>query len=87
MVVRSTLGGEDGAAERRAPSGSAATATTSTTRTTPRRPRRRRYTVQAGDTLTAIAERTGVPVSRLRDLNPGTDPQSLRTGQRLRLAP
>lgn len=43
------------------------------------------YTVQAGDTLGSIAEETGLTVGRLQELNPGLDPQTLTTGQRIRL--
>lgn len=51
----------------------------------PTRSRRRRYTVKAGDTPSGIAEKTGVPVEELLDLNPDVDPQALQTGQRLKL--
>jgi len=51
----------------------------------PRQSGRRRYTVRAGDTASGIAEKTGVPVERLLDLNPDVDPQALQTGQRLKL--
>lgn len=47
--------------------------------------RRRNYTVQTGDTLGAIAEKTGVSVERLLVLNPELDPQALVAGQRIRL--
>jgi LysM repeat protein len=43
------------------------------------------YTVQAGDTLGSIAEDTGVSVQRLQEMNPQLDPQTLSTGQRIRL--
>lgn len=43
------------------------------------------YTVQTGDTLTAIAHRTGVPVSEILALNPEVDPQILIAGQTLKL--
>ena len=43
--------------------------------------------VRAGDTLSGIAERTGVPLATLIRLNEGVDSQSLQTGQRLKLAP
>jgi peptidoglycan endopeptidase LytE len=43
------------------------------------------YTVQPGDTLSGIADRTGVPVATLQSLNPGVNPNALQTGQRLRL--
>lgn len=43
------------------------------------------YVVQNGDTLTSIAERTGVSVSRIQELNPGVDPQILVSGEKLKL--
>jgi hypothetical protein len=45
----------------------------------------RRYTVRPGDTPSAIAERTGVPLETLLELNPDLDPQSLNPGQRIKL--
>jgi LysM domain len=47
--------------------------------------RRRFYRVRRGQTLSSIAQRTGVPIERLRDLNPQLDPNLLRPGQRLKL--
>lgn len=43
------------------------------------------YTVQTGDTLTAISHRTGVPVAEILALNPEVDPQILIAGQTLQL--
>ncbi len=43
------------------------------------------YEVQSGDTLTSIAHETGVPVSRILQLNPGIDPQILISGEDLKL--
>ncbi len=43
------------------------------------------YVVQQGDTLGSIAAKTGISVSRLQALNPSVDPQSLLSGQKLRL--
>ncbi len=43
------------------------------------------YTVQPGDTLTAIAHKTGVSVAELQVLNPEVDPQILIAGQTLKL--
>jgi LysM repeat protein len=43
------------------------------------------YTVKTGDTLAAIAETVGVPVTRLLELNPELDPQALVSGQKIRL--
>ncbi len=43
------------------------------------------YTVKSGDTLIAIAHKTGVPVAEIQALNPEVDPQILRAGQTLKL--
>lgn len=72
-------------------SGSGSTTTTSRPSTTSTnaqaapKTHRRRYTVKAGDTLGAIAEKTGVSVATLEDLNPGLDPTALVAGQKLKL--
>jgi LysM repeat protein len=59
---------------------------------TPRSPRHPRheptfYVVKPGDTLSAIASKTGVPLTTLTTLTPSvsTPPYSLQSGQRLRL--
>jgi LysM repeat protein len=43
------------------------------------------YTVETGDTLTAIAHKTGVSVAEILALNPEVDPQILIAGQTLKL--
>lgn len=43
------------------------------------------YTVKTGDTLAGIAESVGVPVERLQEINPELDPQTLVSGQKIRL--
>jgi LysM repeat protein len=43
------------------------------------------YVVKTGDTLASIAQKTGVPVEKLQELNPNLDPQALVSGQRLKL--
>lgn len=43
------------------------------------------YVVKSGDTLTAIAHQTGVPVAQILALNPEVDPQILIAGQTLKL--
>lgn len=43
------------------------------------------YVVRAGDTLSEISVRTGVPIATLKTLNPSVDPSALQLGQRLRL--
>jgi N-acetylmuramoyl-L-alanine amidase len=57
-----------------------ATSTSSTTAASPAF-----YVVKAGDSLSTIASKTGVPVGQLEALNPNVDPNVLHTGQRLRL--
>ncbi len=47
----------------------------------------RNYVVQAGDTLSTIAAKTGVSLATIQRLNPGIDPQALQTGQSLKLSP
>ena len=42
------------------------------------------YTVRKGDTYTSIADRTGVTVKKLRELN-NIDPKKLQIGKRLKL--
>jgi LysM repeat protein len=66
----------------------AATRTETSQRTTGgerRRPRGNTYTVKTGDTLGTIAEKTGVSVEQLQELNPELDPQALVSGQRIKL--
>lgn len=46
---------------------------------------RKAYVVQNGDTLTSIANETGVSISRIEELNPGVDPQILVSGEKLKL--
>jgi LysM repeat protein len=43
------------------------------------------YTVQVGDTLGGIADKTGVPLERIEELNPDVDPHAMTTGQEIRL--
>jgi LysM repeat protein len=47
--------------------------------------RARFYTVQAGDSLTSIAAKTGISINTLEVLNPSANPNALQTGQQLRL--
>ncbi len=73
------------------PDSSGSSTGTRTTATQPARrrasrPRRRVYVVKAGDTLTVIADKTGVSLETIEQLNPDVDPQALQTGQRLVLS-
>lgn len=51
----------------------------------PKRTKAATYTVENGDTLTAIAHKTGIPVNEILALNPEVDPQILIAGQTLKL--
>ena len=89
IVVTSTGGGGNGGSSTRpgaARTNSTADRRTSTTRTTSTKSPRT-YVVRPGDNLSIIAERTGVPLARLRALNPTVDPQGLALGARLKLRP
>lgn len=68
--------------------GSAAQRTETTKRdrgTRRSRAARRTYTVKTGDSLGEIAEKTGVPLETLQELNPQLDPQALVSGQKIKL--
>lgn len=43
------------------------------------------YIVKVGDTLGAIAAKTGVPLTRIQSLNPNVDPHAMVAGQQIRL--
>ncbi|MEX2247000.1 MAG: LysM peptidoglycan-binding domain-containing protein [Dehalococcoidia bacterium] len=43
------------------------------------------YTIQSGDTLASIADRFGLGLDELLEANPGIDPQTLFSGQTIRL--
>jgi spore germination protein YaaH len=49
-------------------------------------PHRRVYVVRAGDTLGAIATRTGVPLARIVSLNPKVSPTALFIGEKIHLS-
>lgn len=90
IVVASAGGGSDGGGGSASTTattqrGAQTTRTTATSTTPAKTPRR--YTVQPGDVLSAIAEKTGVPLSEIEQLNPDVDAQSLHAGQKLKLAP
>jgi hypothetical protein len=88
VAVAAVIGQGLGPDRRATPDSSAATRTVADGNGGSRgRDTRRRYTVRAGDTLTAISVRTGVPLARLRQLNPDIDFDALQTGQRIKLAP
>ena len=61
-------------------SGTSTTKTPTSASSTPKT-----YTVQVGDTLGGIADKTGVPLDEIQTLNPNVDPHAMVTGQKIRL--
>jgi len=56
-----------------------------TSTTTVKKAGKRFYIVQTGDTLGAIADKSGIPLETIQSLNPDVDPHSMTTGQKIRL--
>lgn len=54
-------------------------------RSSRKRTRKKTYVVKEGDTPSSIAEKTGVDLETIVDLNPDIDAQTLNPGDRLRL--
>jgi hypothetical protein len=50
-----------------------------------RRSGRATYTVKSGDNLGTIARKNDTSIDRIQELNPQLDPQTLATGQRIKL--
>jgi LysM repeat protein len=48
--------------------------------------KRKTYTVKPGDTPSGIAEKTGIALETLMELNPDLDPQTMAPGQKIRLS-
>lgn len=57
-----------------------------TTQTAPE-PRRKSIRVRRGENPSAIAQRAGIPLDRLQELNPRMDPRALQVGEKLKLVP
>jgi LysM repeat protein len=91
------VGGSGGKGRSPGPSPSARTTTTSNTATTKKAAAKTTttttvasgsnasYTVQVGDTLGGIADKTGVPLERIQTLNPNVDPHAMTAGQKIKL--
>ena len=83
LFVRSALRSDS-------PASSTAVHATTRAKTSPLRPPPARvpaqyYVIQSGDTLDGIAARFATTVDELLGLNPGTEPTTLRPGERLRI--
>ncbi len=86
-VARSAMTKDEAPADRPDTARSPAKTTPEALPPVAQKPVERRYTVRAGDTLSAISLETGVSVARLQELNPDLDVQALQPGQRLKLRP
>ena len=90
LVVRSELADGDPGTPTRPAATTTETRTSTTSGASKSRSgsskRPKTYTVKPGDVLSGIAEKTGVSLSRLEELNPDVDPQALRSGQKLKLS-
>jgi LysM repeat protein len=91
-IVTGSGGGGGGTTTDQSTNTTAAQTSTTTKKTTSTRAKKKpakdtskTYTIQVGDTLGAIASKTGVPLSRIEELNPSVDPHALTTGQEIRL--
>ena len=82
IVISASLGGDDAPSGSGAQRGGKGGATTTTTKT--EKPPKK-YVIQPGDSLSAIANRFGVTVEEIQSLNPDADAQALVTGQELKL--
>ncbi|HEX6711907.1 MAG TPA: LysM domain-containing protein [Thermoleophilaceae bacterium] len=90
-----TNSGGGGSSTTEEPSTSSATQTSTTTKKKASTPAKKKaaqredagktYTVQVGDTLGGIADKTGVPLERIEELNPNVDPHAMTTGQEIKL--
>lgn len=90
VIVSSSKGGGNGGTP--SPSAQEKAADLGTTGKKPRRTNtsdgqlpKRTYVVKQDDTLGSIAAKTGIPVAKLLELNPGLDPQALSPKQRIKL--
>jgi LysM repeat protein len=90
FMIIATSGGSDepaGAVDRPARSRPATPSRTNTTPAVAVAPAHRFAKVQEGDTPTSMAQRNGISAKRLLELNPSVEPDALKAGQTLKLAP
>jgi LysM repeat protein len=81
--------GKDPASNSGAPSGATATATAPSKASKKKKSSKKKaktYTVKSGDTPSGIAEKTGISLETLEQLNPDLDPSTLAPGQRIKLS-
>lgn len=85
FVIGGSVGGDGSSGGGGSSSADTADTQTADTATTPVKRQPTTYTVELGDTLGAIAEKTGVPIETIQELNPELDPQALIAGQKIQL--
>jgi LysM repeat protein len=81
----SRSGSDTGAATTSKTTSTTKSSTTSKTSTTKTVTGSKTYVIQVGDTLGGIADKTGVPLERIEELNPDVDPHALTSGQTIKL--
>lgn len=79
------LSSQDSGSASRTSDEAAATKAAATSAAAKSGPTRSTYRVKAGDSFAAIAEKQGVDVATLQELNPDIDPRALQPGQKLKL--
>jgi LysM repeat protein len=87
-VVDHELGSDsksDATSSTRSKTGTGTGATTSTGKSRSTKKAKTSYTVKSGDSLSAIAAKTGVDVGALQEANPDVDASALHPGQKLKL--
>lgn len=94
LAIVSSGGGSGSSTDTSSTTSSAQTSTTTKSTTTGKKAKKKSakttdtsktYTVQVGDTLGGIADKTGVPLDKIEELNPDVDPHAMTTGQEIRL--
>lgn len=85
VVIVSSPTGDDSADSGTAPAPTVTATATATPESGGKKGGGRRYTVQAGDTPSGIAEQEGVDLEALLAANPDIDPDALTVGEKLRL--
>jgi LysM repeat protein len=85
LIVLDSSSSDDKGKGKAAPAGQKAATTTSQGQPPKRAVKKTTYTVQPGDTLGRISEKTQIEVETLQLLNPSLDPQALISGQKIKL--
>ncbi|MBI2691356.1 MAG: LysM peptidoglycan-binding domain-containing protein [Solirubrobacterales bacterium] len=85
IAIFAVLSSQDSGSAAKTSNEAAATKPAATTAAAKSGPTRSTYRVRPGDSFAAIAEKQGVDVETLQELNPDIDPRALQPGQKLKL--